>query len=68
MEHFDELVCDPRLHRDELLDWVGQMTRDQLYLGPLPGAIDQRILGPARPVRLRRRRLAVDRGRVRAQR
>ena len=32
MEHFDELVCDPRLHRDELLDWVGQMTRDQLYL------------------------------------
>ena len=32
MEHFDELVCDPRLRRDELLDWVGQMTRDQLYL------------------------------------
>lgn len=32
MEHFDELVCDPRLHRDELLDWVSQMTRDQLYL------------------------------------
>jgi phenylacetate-CoA ligase len=32
MEHFDELVCDPRLHRDEMLDWVEQMTRDQLYL------------------------------------
>ena len=32
MEHFDELVCDPRLHRYELLDWVGEMTRDQLYL------------------------------------
>ena len=32
MEHFDELVCDTRLHRDELLDWVGKMTRDQLYL------------------------------------
>jgi putative adenylate-forming enzyme len=32
MEHFDELICDPRLRRDELLDWVGQMTRDQLYL------------------------------------
>jgi phenylacetate-coenzyme A ligase PaaK-like adenylate-forming protein len=32
MEHFDELVCDPRLRRDELLDWVGRMTRDQLYL------------------------------------
>jgi phenylacetate-coenzyme A ligase PaaK-like adenylate-forming protein len=32
MEHFDDLVCDPRLRRDELLDWVGRMTRDQLYL------------------------------------
>jgi phenylacetate-CoA ligase len=33
MEHFDELVCDPRLRRDELLEWVGQMAGDQLYLG-----------------------------------
>jgi phenylacetate-CoA ligase len=32
MEHFDELVCDPCLRRDELLDWVGRITRDQLYL------------------------------------
>jgi phenylacetate-CoA ligase len=32
MEHFDELVCDPRLRRDQLLDWVGQLTGDQLYL------------------------------------
>jgi phenylacetate-CoA ligase len=32
MEHFDELVCDPRLRRDELLEWAGRMTRDQLYL------------------------------------
>jgi phenylacetate-CoA ligase len=32
MEHFDELVCDPRLRRDELLDRVGKLTRDQLYL------------------------------------
>jgi phenylacetate-CoA ligase len=32
MEHFDELVCDPRLRRDQLLDWAGQVTRDQLYL------------------------------------
>jgi phenylacetate-CoA ligase len=32
MEHFDELVCDPRLRRDELLDWTGRQTRDQLYL------------------------------------
>ena len=32
MEHFDELVCDPRLRRDPLLDWVGQMPHDQLYL------------------------------------
>ena len=33
MEHFDELVCDPRLRRDELLDWAGRQTLDQLYLG-----------------------------------
>ena len=33
MEHFDELVCDPRLRRDQLLDWVQRMTGDQLYLG-----------------------------------
>jgi phenylacetate-CoA ligase len=32
MEHFDELVCDPRLRRDQLRGWVGQMTRDHLYL------------------------------------
>jgi phenylacetate-CoA ligase len=32
MEHFDELVCDPRLRRDQLLEWAGQLTRDQLYL------------------------------------
>jgi putative adenylate-forming enzyme len=32
MEHFDELVCDPRLRRDQLLDWVGQLTGDRLYL------------------------------------
>jgi phenylacetate-CoA ligase len=32
MEHFDELVCDPRLRRDQLLGRVSQMTRDQLYL------------------------------------
>jgi phenylacetate-CoA ligase len=32
MAHFDELVCDPRLRRDQLLDWVGQLTHDQLYL------------------------------------
>jgi putative adenylate-forming enzyme len=32
MEHFDELVCDPRLRHDQLLDWVRQLTRDQLYL------------------------------------
>jgi phenylacetate-CoA ligase len=32
MEQFDELVCDQRLRRDRLLDRVGQLTRDQLYL------------------------------------
>ena len=32
MEHFDELVCDPRLRRDQLLEWAGKLTRDQLYL------------------------------------
>jgi phenylacetate-CoA ligase len=36
MEHFDELVCDPRLRRDQLLHWVGKLTRDQLYLGRYP--------------------------------
>jgi hypothetical protein len=24
MKHFDGLVCDPRLRRDELLNWVGR--------------------------------------------
>ena len=33
MEHFDELVTDPRLRRDELLAWVERMERDELYLG-----------------------------------
>jgi phenylacetate-CoA ligase len=32
MEHFDELVCDQHLRHDQLLDWVGQLTGDQLYL------------------------------------
>jgi phenylacetate-CoA ligase len=32
MEQFDELVCDPRLRRDQLLDWAGRLTRDRLYL------------------------------------
>jgi putative adenylate-forming enzyme len=32
MQHFDELVCDPRLRRDQLLDWASQLTHDQLYL------------------------------------
>jgi hypothetical protein len=29
MEHFDELVCDPRLRRDQLLGWVGVDRREQ---------------------------------------
>jgi phenylacetate-CoA ligase len=33
MEHYDELVTDPRLRRDELLAWVERMERDELYLG-----------------------------------
>jgi phenylacetate-CoA ligase len=32
MEHFDELVCDPRLRRDQLLDRAGRLSRDRLYL------------------------------------
>jgi phenylacetate-CoA ligase len=32
MEQFDELVCDPRLRQDQLLEWAGRLTRDQLYL------------------------------------
>jgi hypothetical protein len=60
MEHFDELVCDPRLHRDQLPDWAGQLTLGPAVPGPLPGPADQRILRPPRPVRLRPRRLAID--------
>ena len=33
MEHFDEIVTDPRLRRDEILAWVERMERDELYLG-----------------------------------
>jgi hypothetical protein len=32
MAHFDQLVCDPRLRREYLLDRVGRTTCDQLYL------------------------------------
>src|SRR3712207_2617497 len=31
MEHFDELVTDTRLRRDELLKWVEGLDRDELY-------------------------------------
>ena len=33
MEHFDELVTDPRLRRDELLAHVEALTGDALHLG-----------------------------------
>lgn len=33
MEHYDKLVTDRRLKRDELLAWVEQLERDGLYLG-----------------------------------
>jgi phenylacetate-coenzyme A ligase PaaK-like adenylate-forming protein len=33
MEHYDELVTDGRLRRDELLAWVERLERDELYLG-----------------------------------
>ncbi len=33
MERYDELVTDPRLKRDDLLTFVGSMTRDAFYLG-----------------------------------
>lgn len=33
MDRFDELVTDPRLHRDELLAHVEGLTDDALYLG-----------------------------------
>ena len=52
MEHFDELVCDPRLRRDQLLDWAGRLTGDQLYLDRYRVHADQRILRPPGPVRL----------------
>jgi phenylacetate-CoA ligase len=33
MEHYDELVTDRQLRRDELLAWVERLERDELYLG-----------------------------------
>ncbi len=33
MEHYDELVTDPRLRCDELLAWVEGLERDEFYLG-----------------------------------
>ncbi len=33
MERFDELVCDPRLRRDALLEHLDGLDRDELYLG-----------------------------------
>jgi hypothetical protein len=44
MEHFDELVCDPRLRRDQLLDWAGprpSLPRQRLAL--LGGAAPSHI-------------------------
>jgi phenylacetate-CoA ligase len=32
MEHYDEVVTDPRLRRDELLAWVEGLERDDFYL------------------------------------
>jgi hypothetical protein len=33
MDHYDELVTDPRLRRDELLAWIERLKRDEFYLG-----------------------------------
>jgi hypothetical protein len=33
MEHFDEIVCDPRLRRDALLRSLERAERDDFYLG-----------------------------------
>ena len=33
MEHFDELVTDGRLRRDDVLAWLEGLERDDLYLG-----------------------------------
>ena len=33
MERFDDLVTDRRLRRDELLEHLGQIHDDTLYLG-----------------------------------
>jgi putative adenylate-forming enzyme len=33
MEHYDAVVCDPRLRRDPLLAWVEALRRDELYRG-----------------------------------
>jgi phenylacetate-coenzyme A ligase PaaK-like adenylate-forming protein len=31
MERFDDLVTDPALHRDALLEWIDTRTRDELF-------------------------------------
>lgn len=61
MEHFDELVCDPRLRHDPLLDWVGEMSHDQLYLDRYRVMLTSGSSGRAGLFALRRRWLAVDR-------
>ena len=33
MERFDDIVSDPRLRRDELLEHLGRIHDDTLYLG-----------------------------------
>lgn len=33
MDRYDDLVCDPRLRRDELLDWVARTERDDHFAG-----------------------------------
>jgi len=33
MDHYDELVTDSRLRRDELLTWIERLKRDEFYLG-----------------------------------
>ena len=64
MERFDELVTDRRLRRDEILarlEGLEGLERDELHLGALPRHDDQRLLGTQGPVRVRPRRLALDR-------
>ena len=52
MERFDDMVTDPALHRDELLDVDRDAPPRRAVRGPLPRDDHERLLRPQGPVRL----------------